>query len=456
MDEYRVETDSLGEVEVPKEALWGAQTQRAIANFPVSGLRLCRAMIYALGCIKEAAAMSNAELGRLPRPRAEAIALAARRVAEGEVDDQFPVDIFQTGSGTSSNMNFNEVIAHLATGQLGEAVHPNDDVNLGQSSNDVFPSAIHIAAVIQGEQLLAALIHLRDTISRRATELTDVVKTGRTHLMDAMPLTLGQELSGWAAQIDENCSRIQQTLRPLYNLALGGTAVGTGINTDRNFVTGCLPWLHQSTGIQFLEATNHFAAQSSMDDAAALSAQLKTLAVGLLKICNDLRWMNSGPTAGLAEITLPAVQPGSSIMPAKVNPVIPESTAMVCAQVIGNDAAITVAASSGNFQLNTMLPVFAHNLLYSLTILTNSCWLLADHAIAGFEVNRERLAEQLARNPVIATALTPKLGYDATAKIIQWAIETRTPIREAVLQKTKLSEQEVDRLLDPAALTRKS
>ncbi|HEX2200811.1 MAG TPA: class II fumarate hydratase, partial [Gammaproteobacteria bacterium] len=390
--DYRIEQDSMGEVRVPLAALYGAQTQRAVENFPISDLRLPRGVIRALGLIKGAAAKANHELGLMEGRMAEAIQAAASEVAQGKHDAHFPVDVFQTGSGTSSNMNANEVIARLASQRLGSKVHPNDHVNMGQSSNDVIPTAIHVSGVLQAsEDLLPALGHLADTIAERAEELKGVVKTGRTHLMDAMPLTLGQELSGWEAQVRHGQERIESALERLRKLPLGGSAVGTGINAHPEFGPKVAANLTAATGIRFQRMENYFAGLSSQDAAVEMSGQIKTVAVSLMKIANDLRWMNSGPLAGLAEIHLPDLQPGSSIMPGKVNPVIPEALCMVCAQVIGNDAAITLGGQAGNFQLNTMLPVIAYNLSQSIVLLANGSRLLADQAIAGFLVNQDRL-----------------------------------------------------------------
>ncbi len=389
----RVEHDSLGSLDVPAEALWGASTQRAIQNFPPSGLRMPRAFIEALALIKHAAAEANAELGDLPAAVAAAIQEAALKVASGAYDEQFPVDVFQTGSGTSSNMNANEVIASLASRALGVAVHPNDQVNMSQSSNDVVPTAIHVsAALLLHRELLPALARLRQVLSERGAELAGIVKTGRTHLMDAMPITLAQELGGWQSQIAACETRLAAVTPRLHALAQGGTAVGTGINARAQFGAAFARHLAASSGIAFRPAENYFAALAGQDTAVELSGQLKVLSVSLMKIANDLRWMNSGPLAGLAEIALPALQPGSSIMPGKINPVVAEAVTMIAAQVIGNDTTITVAGQSGNFQLNVMLPVIAYNLLQSLALLAIGCRNLADHAIAGFSVNREKIA----------------------------------------------------------------
>lgn len=454
MSKFRTESDSMGELQVPADALYGAQTQRAIDNFPISGLHMPRAFIRALGLIKAAAADANLSLGYLKKGQAAAIRKAALAVAEGQYDAQFPIDIFQTGSGTSTNMNANEVIAHLAA-RSGSKVHPNDHVNYGQSSNDVIPTTIHVSAVLScSEDLLPALKHLRKVIDKRARQLKNTPKTGRTHLMDAMPITFGQELSGWSAQIASAIARIEDALTRLRRLPQGGTAVGTGINADPKFAAEVSRALKKLTKITFTPAENYFEGIAAQDAAVELSGQLKTLAVGLMKISNDLRWMNSGPLAGLGEIALPALQPGSSIMPGKVNPVIPEAVAMVAAQVIGNDASITVAGQSGNFQLNVMLPLIAHNLLQSIALLANASRLLADKAIAGFKVNQAHVDETLAMNPILVTALNPVIGYDKGAAAAKRAYKEKRPILDVALETTDLSKEELTRLLDPLALTR--
>jgi len=453
MSQYRIEHDSMGELKVPADALYGAQTQRAIDNFPVSGLRLPRAFIRALGLIKAAAAESNLALGHLTKTQAGAIRKAAMAVAEGHHDDQFPIDVFQTGSGTSTNMNANEVIAHLAA-KAGGKVHPNDHVNYGQSSNDVIPTAIHVSAVLTvHEQLLPSLKHLRQVIGRRARGLRNVPKTGRTHLMDAMPVTFGQELSGWAAQIGAAIERIEDALKRMRRLPQGGTAVGTGINADPKFGATMARELKKLTGVRFESAGNYFEGMAGQDAAVELSGALKTLAVALMKIANDLRWMNSGPLAGLGEIELPALQPGSSIMPGKVNPVIPEAVAMVAAQVIGNDAAITIAGQSGNFQLNVMLPLIAYDLLQSIGILASVSRLLADKAVAGFKVNKARVDQALAMNPILVTALNPVIGYEKGAAIAKQAYKEKRPVMDVALEHSGLSREELKKLLDPRALT---
>ncbi len=451
---FRIERDSMGELKVPAEALWGAQTQRAVDNFPVSGLKLPRGFIRAVALIKRAAAAANAQLGLLPGAVAGAIEAAAQQVADGQHDAHFPIDVFQTGSATSTNMNANEVIAHLAA-RSGLEVHANDHVNMGQSSNDVIPTAIHVsAALMLHEQLLPALQHLAAVIGKREQELAGVVKTGRTHLMDAMPVTFGQELSGWRAQIEYGVARLRGVEPRLLRLAQGGTAVGTGINAHPDFAAVFCRELSALCDLHFEPSRNHFESLSTQDVAVELSGQLKVVAVSITKIANDLRWMNSGPLAGLGEIALPALQPGSSIMPGKVNPVIPEAAAMVAAQVIGHDATITLGGLSGNFQLNVMLPVIAYNLLESIRLLANISRLLADRAIAGFEVNRARLAEALDRNPILVTALNPVIGYEKGAAIAKKAYAEGKPIREVAARETSLPREQLDALLDPAELTR--
>ncbi|EIL97374.1 class II fumarate hydratase [Rhodanobacter sp. 115] len=454
MSQFRTEHDSMGELQVPADALYGAQTQRAIDNFPISGLHLPRPFIRALGLVKAAAAESNLALGYLKKGQAAAIRKAAMAVAEGQYDDQFPIDIFQTGSGTSTNMNANEVIAHLAA-KAGSKVHPNDHVNYGQSSNDVIPTTIHVSATLAThEQLLPALKHLKKVIDQRARQLKNTPKTGRTHLMDAMPITFGQELSGWAAQIGAAIERIEDALKRMRRLPQGGTAVGTGINADPKFGPSMARELKKLTGVRFESADNYFEGMAGQDAAVELSGALKTLAVAMMKISNDLRWMNSGPLAGLGEIELPALQPGSSIMPGKVNPVIPEAAAMVAAQVIGNDAAITIAGQSGNFQLNVMLPLIAHNLLQSIGILANVSRLLADKVIAGFKVNKARVDQVLAMNPILVTALNPVIGYEKGAATAKQAYKEKRPIMDVALETTGLSKAELKKLLDPMALTK--
>ncbi|MDH4054034.1 MAG: class II fumarate hydratase [Gammaproteobacteria bacterium] len=451
---FRIEKDSMGELKVPKDALWGAQTQRAVDNFPISGIPMPRQFIAALGLVKWAAAGANAELGLMKGELAAAIQAASLEVAEGRHDEHFPIDVFQTGSGTSSNMNANEVIGHLATARKGSEVHPNDHVNMSQSSNDVIPTCVHVSAALSiKESLLPALKHLSKVLEVKADETRDIVKTGRTHLMDAMPVTLGQELDGWRAQVDQGAERLQDTMKRLVQLAQGGTAVGTGINAHPRFGDKVAVLLSERTGIPFVSATSKFAGMSSQDAAVEASGQLRVLAVSLTKIANDLRWMNSGPLAGIGEIALPALQPGSSIMPGKVNPVIPEAVAMVCAQVIGNDATIAIGGQSGNFQLNVMLPVVAYNLLQSSEMLANACTCLADKAIAGFTVNLQNIAAALDRNPILVTALNPVIGYEKGAAIAKAAYKQGRPVKDVAREMTDLTDEELDRLLDPAALT---
>lgn len=452
---YRTERDSMGELQVPEHALWAAQTQRAVDNFPISGLAMPRNFIRALGLVKWATAGANSELGLMPTNKAIAIQQAALEVAEGQHDEHFPIDVFQTGSGTSSNMNANEVIATLASEKLGSAVHPNDDVNMGQSSNDVIPTAVHISAALAvHEILMPGLAHLQAVIETKAAETDSVIKTGRTHLMDAMPVRLSQELGGWASQIAHGVERVKGAMARLTQLAQGGTAVGTGINAHPKFGAKVAVLLSEQTGIDFRPAHNYFEALSSVDAAVEMSGQIKTVAVSVTKIANDLRWMNSGPLAGLGEIALPALQPGSSIMPGKVNPVIPEALAMVSVQVIGNDATIVAAGQAGNFQLNVMLPVVAYNLLQSAEILGRGARLLADSAIAGFTVNEDKLNEALDRNPILVTALNSIIGYEKGAAIAKQAYKDGRPIREVAKELTDLSDAELDRLLDPAELAK--
>ena len=452
---YRLEYDSLGEIAVPSDALYGAQTQRAIANFPVSGLRMPRQFIRALGLIKACSAQVNAALGLLDAPMAAAIRAAAMRVAGGELDGHFPVDVFQTGSGTSSNMNANEVIARCASLATRTNVHPNDHVNMSQSSNDVIPTAIHVSAALSvRELLLPGLDALAHAIEARATTLAQTVKTGRTHLMDAVPLTMEQELSGWATQVRHGIERVNAVLPRLHALAQGGTAVGTGLNAPASFGTRFAQALSQATGIAFRASGNYFEALSCQDTAVELSGQLRVIAVSLTKIANDLRWMNSGPLTGLREIELPELQPGSSIMPGKVNPVIPEAVTMVCAQVIGNDATLTIAGQSGSFQLNVMLPLVAYNLLQSLELIGQVSSLLAERSIAGFTVNEARLREQLDRNPILVTGLNRIIGYEKGAAIAKQAYAENRPLIDVAIEQTQLTREELARLLDPRRLTR--
>jgi fumarate hydratase, class II len=452
---HRIERDSMGELKVPADALWGAQTQRAVQNFPISGQPMPRDFIRALGLIKAAVAEANAELGRLPGSAAGAIAKAALAVASGVHDAQFPIDVYQTGSGTSSNMNANEVIAALASKGAKKPVHPNDHVNLGQSSNDVIPTAIQVSACMAAaEHLLPALRHLKRAIDRRARRLGKVVKTGRTHLMDAMPLTFGQELSAWSAQVGSSVERIVDTLKRLRRLPLGGTAVGTGINADPKLAKKAIAGLSKRAKFRFEGAANTFEGLASQDAAVEFSGQLNVLACALMKIANDLRWMNSGPLAGLGEIELPALQPGSSIMPGKVNPVIPEAVCMVCARVMGNHTTVTVAGASGNFQLNVMLPLIGHVLLESIHLLSSVARQLADAAIAEFRVREDRIGEALGRNPVLVTALNPVIGYEKGAAIAKAAYQSGRPVLEVAMEMSGLDEKTLRKLLDPAALTR--
>jgi fumarate hydratase class II len=440
---YRIEHDSMGQLQVPEDALWGAQTQRAVDNFPISGLSMPRQFIAALGLVKWAAAGANAELGLIKSDIAVAIQTASLEVAEGGYDEHFPIDVFQTGSGTSSNMNANEVIGHIATSNLGADVHPNDHVNMSQSSNDVIPTCVHVSASIAiQKQLLPALEHLSSVLERKADEARNVVKTGRTHLMDAMPVTLGQELDGWRSQVDHANERIRGSLERLVGLAQGGTAVGTGINAHPRFGEKVAVLLSEQTGVKFYSAPNKFEALSSQDAAVEMSGQLRALAVSLTKIANDLRWMNSGPLAGIGEIALPALQPGSSIMPGKVNPVIPEAVAMVGAQVIGNDATIAVGGQSGNFQLNVMLPVVAYNLLQSVELLANASTCLADKAIAGFTVNEDNINRALGRNPILVTALNPVIGYELGAAVAKKAYADGRAVKEVAKEMTDLTDEE--------------
>jgi fumarate hydratase class II len=453
-ESFRVERDSMGEVRVPSSALYGAQTQRAVENFPISGLRFPRPFLRALGVIKGAAAAVNQDLKLMDADMAAAIQQAAREVEDGLHDDQFPLDIFQTGSGTSTNMNANEVIANLAGKTLGRKVHPNDHVNMSQSSNDVIPAAIHLSASLEvSGNLIPALKDLQSSINRRAEKLDDVVKTGRTHLMDALPLRISQELGGWSSQVGQGIERLEATLPRLGELALGGTAVGTGVNAHPEFGLRVGARLATLTSLPIRASRNFFRSLSSQDTAVELSGQLKAVAVSLMKIANDLRWMNSGPQAGLAEIALQDLQPGSSIMPGKVNPVIPEAVTMVCAQVMGNDVTITVGGQAGNFQLNVMLPVIAYNLLESVTLLARASSILAEKAIDTFKVNEARIAELVERNPILVTALNPVIGYEMGAKIAKKAYAEGRRLKEVAAEMTQLKPAELDRLLDPRKMT---
>lgn len=460
MSQTRIEHDSMGDVRVPAEAKWRAQTQRAVDNFPISGQRLERAHIEALARIKAAAAIVNARLGVLPQEVAEAIAAAAEEVVDGRWDAEFPIDVFQTGSGTSSNMNTNEVLATLASARLGAPVHPNDHVNASQSSNDVFPSSIHIAATSAVlNDLVPALEHLAAALSRKREQFATVVKSGRTHLMDATPVTLGQEFGGYAAQVSYGVERLHSCLPRLAELPLGGTAVGTGINTPPGFSAAVIAEVAAATGLPLTEARNHFEAQGARDALVEASGQLRTIAVGLYKVSNDLRWMGSGPRAGLGEIRLPDLQPGSSIMPGKVNPVLPEAVCQVVAQVVGNDAAIAFGGASGSFELNVMLPVLARNLLESIRLLANVTRLLADRCIDGIEADVERCRELAESSPSIVTPLNRYLGYEAAAKVAKQSLAERTTIRQVVLdsgyvERGELTLEQLDAALDVLTMTR--
>ena len=436
------------------EILYGEQTRLAIANFRISGLRFPRALVRALGLIKACAARVNRDLGILPGELSQAIEESAMTVAEGMQDDQFPVDVFQTGSGTSTNMNANEVVAALAARRLGRAVHPNDDVNLGQSSNDVIPTAIHVGAALELVRCMEALESLRESILARASEHAAVVKTGRTHLMDAVPMTLGQELSGWAAQVETGLARLRDVKERLLALAQGGTAVGTGLNAHPGFAHRFAATMAERTGLAFRPAPNTFAAIGSQDTAVELSGQLRATAITLLKIATDLRWMNSGPVSGLGEIHLPELQPGSSIMPGKVNPVIPEAVGMACVQVIGLDTAVALAAQDNRFQLATMLPLIAYNLLQQLALLTSATRSLEKQAIMCFDANVQDLAERAGRNAMLATALTPRIGYDLAARIAKSALEQGRALIDVAREMSGLPEGELLKLVDPERMAR--
>jgi fumarate hydratase class II len=454
MSNFRTESDSMGELQVPSDALYQAQTQRAVNNFAISGLTMPKQFVTALAYIKQAAAQSNFELNHLSKSKANAIEQACQQIIDGEHYEHFPVDIFQTGSGTSSNMNANEVIATLATRIGNEPVHPNDDVNMGQSSNDVVPTAIALSSAINVVyELLPSLEKLSQSLEQKKAEVGAIVKTGRTHLMDAMPVTFEQTLSAWQSQVNNAASGIRHSLERVCELAQGGTAVGTGINADGEFASKFAKNLSANVGISFKPSSNFFYNIGSQDAIVALSGQLKVLAVAQMKIANDLRWMNSGPLAGLGEIELEALQPGSSIMPGKVNPVIPEAAAMVSAQVIGNDATITVAGQAGNFELNVMLPVIAHNILQSIELLANSAQALADKAIASFKVNQPNIDKALAKNPILVTALNPVIGYEKAAKIAKQAYKEARPIIDVAEQETDLPREELEKLLNPTKLT---
>jgi len=454
--DYRIEKDSMGEVEVPADALYGASTQRAKDNFPISGIRFGRRMIWALGLIKGSAARAAGRSGSIAVEIADAIAEAADEVVSGVLDEHFVLDIFQTGSGTSTNTNANEVIAHRASQLLGDGsrVHPNDHVNYGQSSNDVIPSAIHLAAAAAiKEDLIPALQQLGSAFDLKAMEFAGIVKSGRTHLMDATPVTLGQEFGGYATQIRKGRERLERVLPDLTELALGGTAVGTGINAPAGFAAEVIELLAQRTGLPLAEATNHFEAQASKDAVVMASGALKTVATSMFKIANDIRWLGSGPTAGLAEIHIPDLQPGSSIMPGKVNPVMPEMMMQVAAQVFGNDTAITWGAANGNFELNVMMPVIAHNLLQSISILSSAASVFAERCVAGITPNELHIRELVERNVVIVTALNPHIGYDNGARVAKEALATGKSVRQVVLELGLLTEDELDRALDLKRMT---
>ena len=457
---FRIESDSMGQMRVPEKAYWGAETQRAVENFPISGLRFPRRFLRALGMLKKVSAAANRELALLPQDLAEAISRAAQEVMEGKLDDQFVLDIFQTGSGTSTNMNANEVIANRANeilgGKIGDKrpVHPNDHVNLGQSSNDIIPSSIHIAA-LEGIQrdLLPAFRSLQSVLEEKAREFDRVVKIGRTHLQDATPIRLGQEFGGYASMVKHGMRRLESVGRGLAELAIGGTAVGTGINTHPKFAGLVVGWINEMTGLPFREAENHFEAQGAKDAVVEASSALKTIAVSLMKIANDIRWLGSGPRCGIGEIMLPEVQPGSSIMPGKVNPVIPEALCQVAAQVIGNDAAIAIGSMSGNFELNVMMPVMAHNLLQSISLLANGSLLFAQKCVRGLRANEERCREMIEKSLAMATALSPHIGHDAAAKIAREAYESGKTIREVALEKKVLPAEKLEKILDPWRMT---
>lgn len=461
MSEYRIEKDSMGEVKVPVGAYYAAQTQRAVDNFPISGIRFSREFIQAVGYVKKAAAEANSELGLLDKEIADVIIEACKEVVDGTLDEHFPVDIFQTGSGTSTNMNANEVIANRANeiainaGKPSLKVHPNDHVNFGQSSNDVIPTAIRIAAALSAvNTFVPGMETLREALLEKGKQYAHVVKTGRTHLMDAMPVTVEQEFGGYARQIELGMKRVQLALERIYELPQGGTAVGTGINTHEEFGRKFAEKIAGYTSLPFIEAVNHFEAQGTVDAPVELSAQLKTVAVSLMKISNDLRWMNSGPNSSIGEVQLAALQPGSSIMPGKVNPVIEESTNMICAQVIGNDAAITVGGLNGNFELNVMLPVVAHNLLESIRILGTGAENLAKRSVSQLIVRESNISEKVGKNPILVTALNPVIGYDLAAKIAKKAYAEDRALKDVALEMTDLSEEELDKALDPIKMTR--
>jgi len=452
---FRVEHDSMGEVRVPAEAKWGAQTQRAVENFPISGLTIDRALVAALAAIKGAAARENARLKVIAKDVGDALAAAAAEVEAGSWDDQFPIDVYQTGSGTSSNMNANEVLAHLAGEKLGREIRPNDEPNASQSSNDVFPSAIHVAAArLMVDDLIPSLKHLAKTLRGRERAFKEIVKSGRTHLMDATPVTLGQEFGGYATAIEHGIERVEACIPRVAELPLGGTAVGTGLNAPKGFARGVIKRLAEATGIAFTEARDHFEAQGARDALVEASGVCRTIAVSMYKIANDLRWMSSGPRAGLAEIHLPDLQPGSSIMPGKVNPVVPEAVCQVVAQVIGNDAAVAFGGAAGNFELNVMLPVLGRNLLESIRLLASVSRALADKCVKGIEADAERCRQYALSSPSISTSLTPYIGYEQTAKVMKTAMAEGKDLRTVVVEQGLLSEEEADRALDVMAMTR--
>ena len=455
-DDFRIENDSLGEVRVPADALYGAQTQRAVENFPVSGQRVGRGFIQALGLLKKAAALTNEELGNLDGKIAEAIATAAGEVAVGEWDGEFVVDVYQTGSGTSTNMNANEVMAHRANQILGHdgSVHPNDHVNFGQSSNDVIPSAIHIAARLAMErELIPSLTHLRDALSEKAGAFDHIVKSGRTHLMDATPVRLGQQFGGYAHQLTKGIERVRRASEELAELALGGTAVGTGINTHPEFASRVIALVSAELDLDFIEAENHFEAQAAEDAAVNAAGALNTIATSFFKIADDVRWLASGPTSGISEILIPAVQPGSSIMPGKVNPVMCEAMMMVAARVMGNHTTVTIAGQRGNFELNVMMPVLAQALLESITLLSNVARTFADRCVKGIEANEPRAKELLEKNPSIATALNPYVGYDEATEVAKEAARRGLSVRDVVEEKGLLKPEEINEALDVRAMT---
>ena len=452
---YRVESDSMGKMKVPSDAYYGAQTARAVENFPVSGRTLPREFIRAMGLVKLAAAETNAELGFLKKNTARAIARAAKEVVEGKLDDHFVVDVFQTGSGTSTNMNTNEVIANRAAEILKgkTSVHPNDHVNMGQSSNDVIPTSMHVSSLEAIEKdLIPSLEYLRDALSGKAKQFDHIVKIGRTHLMDATPIRLGQEFSGYASMIDHGISRLKGVRNDLSELAIGGTAVGTGINTHKDFGKKVAARISEATGVKFREARNHFEAQASKDAVVQTSGALKTVSVSLMKIANDIRWLGSGPRCGFGEILLPAIQPGSSIMPGKVNPVVGESVTQVAAQVIGNDAAITIGGQAGNFELNVMMPMMADNLLQSIRLLSRVCTVFVDKCISGIEADEERCGETIEQSLAMCTSLAPIIGYDNA--IAKEAYASGSTVREIAREKGVLSDEELDRVLDPLSMTK--